>query len=169
MLSATRPSIEWATGTGTPRWFSTNRPIVGMSLSMKKRLRAVKERKTASEASPSIPPTRPWVSAWKAAPIEALVPAFASPAVFAWTPRSRASDSISFAPADSLSEMLSAWLAIPLRMIRPTAAPTAMIRTKTSPAPTPRGRPCRRSQSTSGEATEAMIPAVITGITIVCV
>ncbi len=169
MLPATRPSIEWASGTGTPRWRSTKLPIAGPSLSRKKRLRAVNERKTANEASLSTPPITPWVSASNPAPIEALASAFAFAAVVAFTPRSPRSDSISLAPSLSLAERLSAWLAIPVRTISPTPAPTAMIARKTSPAPIPLGTPCRRSQSTSGEVTEAMIPATITGSTIVSV
>ena len=52
-----RPVIVRATGSGTPRWRSTNMRIVGPSLSRKKVLKRVKERKKASEvrASDSVP------------------------------------------------------------------------------------------------------------------
>ena len=152
-----------------PRWRSTNLPSVGASLSMKKRLMAAKERKTASEASLSTPPSRPSVRALKPALIEALACWLASAAVEEATPRPWSQDSISSAPEWSLWLRLSAWLAMPLMTMTPTPIPIRTIPRKTSTAPAPLGSPCRFSQSTRGTVTEATIAAVTTGITIVCV
>jgi len=129
----------------------------------------VKERNTVSEASLSTPPRRPSVRALKPAVIEALASVLAPSAVAELTPRSRTHDSISSAPAWSLSLRLSAWLAMPLRTMIPTPTPIRAIPRKTIVAPAPLGTPRRFNQSTSGTVTEAMIPAVITGITIVSV
>jgi hypothetical protein len=143
--------------------------MVGASLSRKKRLSAVKERKTASDASRSIPAARPAVKALKPELTEALAFWLASRAVAESTPRSLAQDSIFFAPACSRSLRLSAWLAIPVRTISPTRTPMTMSARKTSAAPAPLGIPRPFNQSTTGKTTDAMIAAVITGITIVSV
>ena len=55
---------------------------------------------------------------------------------------------------------------IPPTITRNTPTPSRTISNITSAAPIPRGTPCLRIQATSGEATAAMIPAVITGSTI---
>jgi hypothetical protein len=99
----------------------------------------------------------------------ALACELALAAVEALVPRSCAQASICAAPSCSREERLSAWLEIAVRTSRPIPSPITISARKTRAAPIPRGMPRRFIRSTRGEVTEAMIPAVITGMTIVWV
>ena len=86
--------ITSATGTGTPMCRWVHLPIVGASLSRKKRLRTVKDTNTARGMSVRIPRATPSRSAFTPALIDELASWFACPAVVSFTPRSLIQPSI---------------------------------------------------------------------------
>src|SRR5215207_3359003 len=158
-----------ATGAGTPMWRSPQARMVGPSLSRKNRLSAVSARKNASDDSALIPVATPPRSAWKIDVAELLVSDVALAALPELIPRSCSQPWIVLW-ADCRWPLRSlVWLAMPptMRTTSPTARATRLsIR---SPAAAARGSRPRDSHRTTGDATAATTPAVITGITIVSV
>ena len=122
----------WPTGRGTPRWRSAHARITGPSFRKKKRLNAVKERKTASDARASTPVATPVRRAWK--PLLSPAPAslFACCALSELTPRSWSQAWILSAPCASFGVRSDAWLEIPLTTITTNAAPSTSRPRKTS-------------------------------------
>ena len=76
----------WATSLGTPMWRSLQERIVGPSLSRKKRLRTAIATKKARDASFSIPPTTPLISASNESLAPELTSWFAASALPSLTP-----------------------------------------------------------------------------------
>ena len=130
-----RPTTMWPTGRGTPRWRSTHARITGPSFRKKKRLRAVNERKTASDARASTPVATPVRRAWK--PLLSPAPAslFACCALSELTPRSWSQPWILSAPCASFGVSADAWLEMPPTTISTNPAPSTSRPRKTSAAP----------------------------------
>ena len=164
-----RPVTVLATARGTPMCASAQRRISGPSLSRKKRLSRVKDRKMASEASAVIPTPSPESSAWKALLTPELASALASCACSLLTPRSCTQPWMAVVASSSAPSMPDARLTTEPRIRTAIAAPPTTTARNTIAVPAPRPTPRRWSSPTAGESTAAMIDAVITGTTIVLV
>src|SRR3954466_5060517 len=147
-------------------WGAVQLRICGPSFSRKKRLSAVNDANTASDASVEIPVPMPRSSVWKASLTDLLASLPADCALLASTP---ASWSHFWALATAPWRAFSIWLdsLVTLDSSRTViSAASATTASSEIAAPPPRPSRCAASQETGGDSTAAMIDAVMTGVTI---
>ena len=158
-----------AISTGTPACRSAQARIVGPSLSRNTRLSSVSARKNASDDSFSTPTVTPCSSAWPIEPVALCASDVAELALFGSIPRSFSQPWTVVSAEEMCLLMLADSLEMPPTITTTTSAPTRTSASSSSTAPSARGTPWPLSHATTGDATAAMTPAAISGMTIVWV